>query len=323
MTTAERKAHLVSKYKVSPMYAEQLVAAVPVDSFTDDNISELLKQKPKPFVKWVGGKRQLIAQFHKLGALTPEEFDQNKHTYFEPFVGGGAVFFELLPLKASINDINDELITTYKVIRDDVSELISELLSGEYVYDKDIFLSIRAWNTTSISDIKRAARFIYLNRTAFNGMYRVNKSGQFNVPFGRYTNPQIVDEDNLRKVSVVLKDTKVNNGSYKYVLDEAKKGDFIYFDPPYYPVSKTASFTTYSNDVFLQREQEELRDVFMELHKRGCRVALSNSDTPIIYSLFKPLQKDGITINTVSAGRNINSNLNKRGKVLEVLVTNY
>lgn len=323
MTTAERKAILINKYKVSPMYAEQLVSAVPVDSFTDANITQLLKQKPKPFVKWVGGKRQLIAQFHGLGALSPDGFDQNKHTYFEPFVGGGAVFFELLPLNASINDINGELVTTYKIIRNDVSELISELLSGEYVYDKDIFLKIRAWDTTSISDLKRAARFIYLNRTAFNGMYRVNKSGQFNVPFGRYTNPQIVDEENLRKVSVVLKNTKVNNGSYKYVLDEAKRGDFIYFDPPYYPVSKTASFTTYSNDVFLQREQEELRDTFVELHERGCKVALSNSDTPFINDIFEPLKNDGIVIHKVQAGRNINSKSNGRGKVFEVLIKNY
>jgi DNA adenine methylase len=323
MTTAERKAFLVSKYKVSPLYAEQILAAVSDDSFDDQTISKLLKQKPKPFVKWVGGKRQLISQFHELGALSPKGFDQNINTYFEPFVGGGAVFFELLPLKASINDINDELVTTYNVIRDDVDTLVSELRNGEYFYDKDVFLMIRAWDTTRISDIKRAARFIFLNRTAFNGMYRVNKSGQFNVPFGRYTNPQIVDEENLRNVSVALKQTKVSNGSYKHVLDDAKKGDFVYFDPPYYPVSKTASFTSYSNDVFLQREQEELRDAFVELHKRGCSVALSNSDTQFINDLFEPLQKKGITIHKVQAGRNINSKVEGRGKVFEVLVTNY
>lgn len=323
MTTAERKAILVDKYKVSPLYAEQILAAVSDDSFDDQTISRLLKQKPKPFIKWVGGKRQLLSQFHALGALSPKGFDQTKNTYFEPFVGGGAVFFELLPLRASINDINAELVTTYNVIRDDVNTLISELGNGKYYYDKEVFLRIRAWDTTKISDIKRAARFIYLNRTAFNGMYRVNKSGKFNVPFGRYNNPQICDEINLRRVAQVMKDVQVSNTSYKYVLDQAKKGDFIYFDPPYYPVSKTASFTSYSNDVFLQNEQEELRDAFVELHNRGCYVMLSNSDTPLIHNLFEPLKKDDITVNMVQAGRNINSNSAKRGKIFEVLVTNY
>jgi DNA adenine methylase len=204
-----------------------------------------------------------------------------------------------------------------------VEALIAELQSGEYLYGKDIFLQIRAWDTHKLSEIKRAARFIYLNRTAFNGMYRVNKSGQFNVPFGRYTNPQIVDGANPRNVSIVLKNTKVNNGSYKYVLDEAKKGDFVYFDPSYYPVSKTASFTSYSNDVFLQKEQEELRNAFLELDSRGCNVALSNSDTPFINSLFEPLKNKGITIHKVQAGRNINSKADGRGKVFEILVTNY
>jgi DNA adenine methylase len=323
MTTAERTAFLVDKYKVSPLYAEQVVSVIPDDSFTDEVIISHLKQKPKPFVKWVGGKRQLLSQFHELGALSPKGFNQNKNTYFEPFVGGGAIFFELLPLKASINDINTELVTIYNIVRDDVAGLIAELKSGKYLYDKDIFLQIRAWDTQKISELKRAARFIYLNRTAFNGMYRVNKSGQFNVPFGRYTNPQIVDEANLRNVSIALKSTKVNNGSYKYVLDEAKNGDFVYFDPPYYPVSKTASFTSYSNDVFLQKEQEELRDAFLELHNRGCNVALSNSDTPFINGLFEPLQNDGITIHKVQAGRNINSKAEKRGKISEVIIINY
>ncbi len=323
MTTAERVNFLVCKYKVSPLYAEQIISKVPADTFSDENITRLLKQKPKPFVKWVGGKRQLISQFHQINALTPKNFDQNINTFFEPFVGGGAIFFELLPKKASINDINAELVTTYTIIRDDVEGLVNELLKGQYVYDKDVFLTIRSWDTTKISEIKRAARFIYLNRTAFNGMYRVNKSGQFNVPFGRYTNPQIVDETNLRNVSAALKETKVKNGSYKYVLDEAKKGDFIYFDPPYHPVSKTASFTSYSNDVFLQKEQEELKDAFVELHNRGCNVALSNSDTPFIESLFKPLENKGIVIHRVQAGRNINSKSERRGKVFELLVTNY
>lgn len=321
MTIAERAHHLVENYQLNPVFAMRVASEI--EDISPESVSSHLKEKPKPFVKWVGGKRQLLTQFKEKGLYPPHTFDSTKNTYFEPFVGGGAVFFDLLPIKASINDINSELVATYSTIRTDVESLIEELHSGEYIYDKEVFLDIRARKTDSIPDLKRAARFIYLNRTAFNGMYRVNKSGQFNVPFGRYTNPQICDEVNLRRVAQVLKDVTVSNTSYKYVLDEAKKGDFVYFDPPYYPVSKTASFTSYSNDVFLQNEQEELRDAFVELHKRGCYVMLSNSDTPFIHSLFEPLQKDGITINMVQAGRNINSNADKRGKVLEVVVTNY
>lgn len=321
MTIADRVNHLVENYQLNPVFAMRVASSI--DDFSHENISFHLKEKPKPFVKWVGGKRQLLSQFRDRGFYPPQEFNPSKNTYFEPFVGGGAVFFDLLPLKASINDINSELVTTYKVIRDDVNGLIEELTGGNYPYDKEVFLDIRSWNTGEISDLKRAARFIYLNRTAFNGMYRVNKSGQFNVPFGKYSNPQICDAENLKKVSGVLKDTKIENGSYKYVLDEAKSGDFVYFDPPYYPVSKTASFTAYSNDAFLQKEQEELRDTYLELHNRGCFVMLSNSDTEFIESLFKPHHKEGVVIHKVQAGRNINSKAEGRGKVLEVLVTNY
>ncbi len=321
MTIAERANHLVENYQLNPVFAMRV--ATEIKDISPDTISSLLKEKPKPFVKWVGGKRQLLTQFKEKGLYPPKTFNSAKNTYFEPFVGGGAVFFDLLPMKASINDINSELVATYNTIKTDVGSLVVELNSGEYVYDKEIFLNVRARKTDTISELKRAARFVYLNRTAFNGMYRVNKSGQFNVPFGRYNNPQICDEVNLRRVAQVLKDVQVSNTSYKYVLDQAKKGDFVYFDPPYFPVSKTASFTSYSNDVFLQNEQEELRDAFVELHKRGCYVMLSNSDTPVIHSLFEPLKKDGITINMVQAGRNINSNAAGRGKVSEVLVTNY
>lgn len=321
MTTTEKTRLLVSDYNFNPVFAVRVAAQI--NDVTPEQVAKILEDKPKPFVKWVGGKRQLLQQFKDRGFYPPASFNTTKNTYFEPFVGGGAVFFDLLPLKASINDINTELVITYNIIKDDVYGLIEELTNGGYMYDKDIFLNIRSWQTKNISDLKRAARFIYLNRTAFNGMYRVNKSGQFNVPFGRYTNPQICDADNLIKVSKVLTQTKINNKSYKYVLDEAKSGDFVYFDPPYYPVSKTASFTAYSNDVFLQKEQEELKDAFIELHKRGCFVMLSNSDTPFIKSLFAPYKKDGITIHKVKAGRNINAKASGRGKVFEVLVTNY
>ena len=279
--------------------------------------------KPKPFVKWVGGKRQLLQQFKDIGVLPPADFDVQRHTYHEPFVGGGAVFFELLPKKAVLSDINQELVITYNIIKSDVESLIRELGRAKYQYDKEKFLTIRAYEASSLSELEVAARFIYLNRTAFNGMYRVNKSGQFNVPFGRYNDPLICDTSNLRAVSQALQKVKIQYEDYRKVLDRARSGDFVYFDPPYYPVSKTASFTAYTADGFEEQQQVELYDTFFELHERGCNVALSNSDTPFIHDLFAPYTKKGITIHKVQAGRNVNSKATGRGKVYEVLVKNY
>lgn len=324
MTVTERKNYILSKYKISPLYADVLAKEFKGNDFNDETLAKRIAEKPKPFVKWVGGKRQLLSQFKELGVYPPQDFDANKNTYHEPFVGGGAVFFDLLPQRAVINDFNSELVKTYNAVKNEVEALIGLLNSDYYLYDKERFLEIRALPLSQeLSDLETAARFIYLNRTCFNGMYRVNKSGHFNVPFGSYNNPQICDEFNLRNVSKSLQKVKIKNDSYKKVLDDAKKGDFVYFDPPYYPVSKTASFTTYTNDVFLEKQQEELKDAFLELHKRGCFVMLSNSDTDFINGLFEPLQKSGINIHKVQAGRAINSNAGKRGKVFEVLVTNY
>lgn len=271
----------------------------------------------KPFVKWVGGKRQLLEQFHD---LYPQDFNPVENKYFEPFVGGGAVFFDLQPYRATLSDWNFELIMTYKVIRDNVEELIEDLKTHKY--EKEYFLKVRSKNPSRLSPLKIASRFIYLNKTCFNGMYRVNKSGGFNVPFGRYTNPKICDEVNLRNVSRLLQNVEIAHRSYTEVLKHAQKGDFIYFDPPYYPVSKTSSFTSYNSDAFLEKEQRELRDVFFELHKRGCFVMLSNSDTPFIREIYGKLGSD-IKIQTVQAGRNINSKSSGRGKVSEVVVVNY
>jgi len=285
-------------------------------------ITSTKTEHAKPFVKWVGGKRQLILQFRELGLYPPKEFVINQATYFEPFVGGGAVFFDLQPLKAELSDLNGELITTYNVIKNNVEELIQSLKGIRYkVIDKENFLSIRSLNPRQLSDLEIASRFIYLNRTCFNGMYRVNSKGGFNVPFGRYTNPLICDETNFRKVSVMLKNVEIKNQDYKEVLNRAKKDDFIYFDPPYYPISKTALFTSYTSNSFLEKEQKELRDVFVELHKRKCWVMLSNSDTPFINNLYSGIL--GIRITKVNAGRAINSDASKRGKITEVVVTNY
>lgn len=280
---------------------------------------DLIKDKPKPFVKWVGGKRQLLEQFKKQKLYPPIGFNSEKNTYFEPFVGGGAVFFDLLPKNAVLSDMNSELVATYNIIKNNVEDLIKSL--KKHKHDKNYFLKIRAKKIENLSDLEIASRFIFLNRTCFNGMYRVNSKGEFNVPFGKYTNPLICDETNLRRVSRVLKNVEIKNQDYKEVLKKARKGDFVYFDPPYYPISKTASFTSYTKDSFLEKEQIELRDTFLELHKRGCFVMLSNSDTPFINKIYKGFK--GVKINKVSAGRSINSKASGRGKITEVLIINY
>ncbi|OIP78419.1 MAG: hypothetical protein AUK16_00245 [Parcubacteria group bacterium CG2_30_44_11] len=279
----------------------------------------MIAEKPKPFIKWVGGKRQLLKQFRLMNLYPPEKFDARHGRYFEPFVGGGAVFFDLLPETAFLSDLNNELVTTYNVIKSDVENLIKSL--KKHKLDKEYFLKVRAQDPLTLTPLNVASRFIFLNRTCFNGMYRVNSKGGFNVPYGKYTNPLICDEVNLRKASKVLKNVEIANQDYKEVLKKAKKGDFIYFDPPYYPVNKTSSFTSYTKEAFLDREQTELRDTFVELHKRGCFVMLSNSDTPFINDIYS--EPKGLRITKVEAGRAINSDATKRGKITEVLVTNY
>lgn len=306
------------KFDINHIYAQHILRYAKSAQF-EDNAFILIKEKPKPFVKWVGGKRQLLKQFKELGLYPPEKFDANTNKYFEPFVGGGAVFFDLLPHKATLSDMNKELIITYNVIKNNVEELIGVL--KKHVHSKDYFLSTRAKKVAELSDVDIASRFIYLNRTAFNGLYRVNSKGEFNVPYGKYTNPLICDEVNLRRVSKSLKNVSIKYQDYKEVLKHAKKGDFVYFDPPYHPVSKTASFTSYTKDSFSEQNQIELRDVFVELHKRGCFLMLSNSDTPFINEIYGSIK--GIKINKIQATRAVNAKASARGKISEVLVTNY
>lgn len=283
---------------------------------------EYVDSNPRPFVKWVGGKRQLLKQFRDMNLYPPYAFNPEKATYFEPFVGGGAMFFDLLPKKAFLSDMNYELVIAYNVIKKNVDELIKKLKKHKKNNSKDYFLKIRAQKVEKLSDVDIAARFIYLNRTGFNGMYRVNRDGQFNIPYADNKNPLICDEDNLKKANKALKQTQIVYQDYKRILEKAKKGDFIYFDPPYYPINKTSSFTSYTKEGFLEKEQEELRDVFVSLHKRGCFVMLSNSDTDFINKLYKGINKK-ITIHKVYAGRSINSKGDRRGKVKEVVVINY
>jgi DNA adenine methylase len=309
------------KFAVNNIYARMVISRTLSTNNWFQEAEKIISEKPKPFVKWVGGKRQLLTQFRLRNLFPPELFDPTKNTYFEPFVGGGAVFFDLLPKNAVLSDMNNELVITYNVIKNDVESLIKSL--KKHKINKEYFLKNRAKNISKLSDLNIASRFIYLNRTCFNGLYRVNKSGGFNVPFGQNKNPLICDEVNLRRVSKALKNVTVKHQDYKEVLKKAKKGDFIYFDPPYYPMSKTASFTSYTKDAFLDKEQIELRDVFVELHKRGCLVMLSNSNAPFINKIYSEINDGKIKIHTVNAGRAINSKGNGRGKILEVVVTNY
>lgn len=281
--------NIANAFDVNLIYARQLFQFVGKDS-TPEDVQKLINAKPKPFVKWVGGKRQLLRQFRELGLYPPEDFNPITNTYCEPFVGGGAVFFDLLPKNAELSDLNNELVTTYNVIKNNVDELIRSL--QKHIYDKEYYLEVRAKKVDDLSDVEIASRFIFLNRTGFNGLYRVNKSGQFNVPFGRYSNPVICDEDNLRRVSDALQDVTITHQDYKNVLKTAKSGDFIYLDPPYYPINTTSSFTSYTAEGFLEKEHTELRDTFVKLHEKDCFVMLSNSDTPFINDLYSGL--DGI-----------------------------
>ena len=296
----------------------------------EDGFKKYKGANPRPFVKWVGGKRQLLKQFRDMdlyppSLYPPDGFISETATYFEPFVGGGAMFFDLLPKRAVLSDMNFELVTTYNVIKNDVEELIKKLQKHKIKNNKEYFLKIRAQKIEKLSNIEIAARFIYLNKTCFNGMYRVNQSGQFNVPYANTKNPLICDEDNLRKSHKALKNTKILYQDYKKSLQKTKKGDFVYFDPPYAPLSPTSSFTSYTKDGFREKEQIELRDLFYELHKKGCFVMLSNSNSVFINKIYKELVKKDqkIKIKKVKASRMINSKASGRGEIKEVLVINY
>ncbi|GAC42237.1 DNA adenine methylase [Paenibacillus popilliae] len=269
----------------------------------------------QPFLKWAGGKRQLLPEIKK---YIPKKIN----TYYEPFVGAGAVLFDLQPKRAVINDINGDLINTYNVIKNNVDELIEDL--NKHKNDPDYFYKIRDLDRTgkykNLTNIERASRIIYLNKTCFNGLFRVNSQGQFNVPFGKYKSPQIVNEIVVRAVNhyLINSDVSILNGDYETALETASKGDFVYFDPPYDPVSDTSSFTGYSLDGFDKEDQIRLRDVFIKLDQRGCKVLLSNSATDFIKDIYSDYH-----IKMVTASRNINSVASKRGKIDEVLVMNY
>jgi DNA adenine methylase len=286
---------------------------------------ELLAAGPCPFLKWAGGKGQLLAYFE---ARFPPSFG----TYFEPFLGGGAVFFHLASRKrltrAVISDLNRDLMNCYVVLRDNIDELLLSLRElQKHARDRDFYYNVARKRFNEIKlctgldgNVEKASLLFYLNRTCYNGLYRVNKKGEFNVPWGRYKNPRIYDEQNLRAVHEVLsKDwVEILCADYREALMKAKEGDLIYLDPPYQPISQTANFTGYTAESFTWRDQQELAKVFHELDSSGCLVMLSNS--PKVRSLY---EGHGYQIEVVKATRAISCIGNRRGPVDELLVLNY
>ena len=280
----------------------------------------LFAKQYQPFVKWAGGKRGLLKQ---ILPLFPKEFN----SYYEPFVGGGAVFFELFSRgllkdkRVILSDINKELINTYKVIRDTPCKLIKELEKYKKQHNKEFYYKIRELDRkedfSKLSNLEKATRFIYLNKTCFNGLYRVNKKGYFNTPIGSYKNPNIADKDVILSASEALQDIEILHQPFNKILKYANRDDLVYFDPPYYPLNDTSNFTSYNSNCFLEDEQFELFEVFDALTDRGVKLVQSNSDTDFIKDLYKKYD-----IQIVNANRFINSKSNNRGKITEVLIRN-
>lgn len=270
-----------------------------------------------PILKWVGGKRQLL---DTINPLIPKKIT----TYVEPFVGGGAVLFDLQPKKAIINDFNGELINVYRVVKENSHELLNLLEKHDELNSEEYYYKIRELDRTEnykvMSDVEKAARIIYLNKTCFNGLFRVNQSGQFNSPYGKYKNPNIINKPAISAMSNYFNENniKILEGDYKQALKGLRKGSFVYFDPPYMPISTSSSFTGYTENGFSEKDQIELKKECDKLNARGINFLLSNSNHPLIRELYKDYE-----IITVKARRSINSNGNKRGEINEVLVRNY
>jgi DNA adenine methylase len=271
----------------------------------------------RPFLKWAGGKRQLLPELIK---LVPAQYG----TYYEPFLGGGALFLDLQRKRAVVNDSNTELINCYEAVRDHVEDLIAALEEHRAHHSEDYYYEVRDWDRApdfaNRPSVERAARIVFLNKTCYNGLFRVNSQGQFNVPYGRYKDPTIVDAGVLRAVSKYLTtaDIAFRHVDFAEAVADAQPGDLIYFDPPYDPASSTASFTGYDLNGFSRAEQARLKRCIDELTVRRCKVLLSNAATPFIMDLYR-----GYCATVVGATRAINSKPDRRGKVDEILVTNY
>lgn len=301
-----------------PQYEEQLTLGgmefeEALNRFLQVNTKDLetsIKERPRPFIKWVGGKRSIIDE---LTSRLPLDISE----YYEPFLGGGALFWKSFRqiTKAYLSDVNTDLMLTYQVVKKDVENLIEQLKIHAKNHNETYYYKIRSQHNLN-DPIKIASRFIYLNKTCFNGLYRVNSKGEFNVPVGRYINPTIVNEENLKTCQEALAKASLRFHSYDKI--DPKKGAFVYFDPPYHPTSDTALFTKYSKDGFTEKDQADLRDFFVKLDKKGVNVMLSNSNTEFVRSLYK-----GYNIAIVDAPRLVNCKPNKRNSVEEVVITNY
>lgn len=271
----------------------------------------------QPFTKWTGGKRQLLGE---LRSYMPETYGR----YFEPFVGGGALFFDLAPEQAVINDFNEELINAYRQIKNNPGELINLLIKHKENNSKDYYLELRSADRdgriSRMTGVERAARILYMLRVDFNGLYRVNSKNQFNVPYGRYKNPKIVDVDLLYQISGYLNenDIEILQTDFAEAIKDAQTGDFVYFDPPYIPLNETSSFTSYTHEGFSYEEQVRLRNTFKELTERGVYAMLSNSSSPLVEELYKDFN-----IYFVEAQRTNGAKSSSRGKISEIIVTNY
>jgi modification methylase llaDCHIA len=271
----------------------------------------------QPFTKWTGGKRQLLGE---LRSYMPETYGR----YFEPFVGGGALFFDLAPEQAVINDFNEELINAYRQIKNNPAELINLLIKHKENNSKDYYLALRSADRdgriSRMTGVERAARILYMLRVDFNGLYRVNAKNQFNVPYGRYKNPKIVNVDLLYQISEYLNenDIEILQTDFAEAVKDAQTGDFVYFDPPYIPLNETSSFTSYTHEGFSYEEQVRLRNTFKELTERGVYAMLSNSSSPLVEELYKDFN-----IYFVEAQRTNGAKSSSRGKISEIIVTNY
>jgi DNA adenine methylase len=271
-------------------------------------------KKTKPFMKWAGGKRQILN-------ILVENMPKKYNRYYEPFIGGGALFFYIMPDNAYISDINPELINLYEVVRDNFEGLINDL--KKHKNDEDYYYKLRNVDRTKAytkwSKVRKASRTIYLNKTCFNGLYRMNSKGQFNVPFGFYKNPKIVDGYNLKACSLLLQNTEIVLGSFLEIENRVKEGDFVYFDPPYVPINQTSSFTKYYKDDFDYDMQFELKELCDRISKKKVNFMLSNSYTEFVEKLYKK----SYDFKKIKAIRAINCKGNKRGKINEVIIKNY
>ncbi|CJJ38159.1 modification methylase [Streptococcus pneumoniae] len=280
-------------------------------------IKEIKKVTLQPFTKWTGGKRQLLPVIRE---LIPKTYNR----YFEPFVGGGALFFDLAPKDAVINDFNSELINCYQQIKDNPQELIEILKVHQEYNSKEYYLDLRSADRDEridmMSEVQRAARILYMLRVNFNGLYRVNSKNQFNVPYGRYKNPKIVDEELISAISVYINNNQleIKVGDFEKAIVDVRTGDFVYFDPPYIPLSETSAFTSYTHEGFSFADQVRLRDAFKRLSDTGAYVMLSNSSSALVEELYKDFN-----IHYVEATRTNGAKSSSRGKISEIIVTNY